>query len=61
MMQDWQVRLYLQAQSVVVEVEGMKAENEHWRSQNEPPKYREDEFSLKAQEIESISREIGMY
>jgi len=58
-MEDWQVRLFLEAQAELVRVEGMKAENAQRAQYGESMTYSEGHFEEKAQAIEYLSREIG--
>ena len=58
MLQDWQVKLQLQAMACMVRVEGMKAENQYCKIYNRNPAYSEGRFAEEAQQIESIAQEI---
>ena len=58
MMEGWQAGMFLQAQAEIVNVEGMKAENEMRKSQGLPPKYSETDFNNSAGAIEQIAMEL---
>jgi hypothetical protein len=59
-MQDWQVQLMLQAQAVIVRVEGMKAENQHCLFKNMAPTYTFDYFYSAADEINGIAQAMAI-
>lgn len=53
-MESWRARLLLQAQAVLVRVEGMKAENSQREHRGESMAYTEDDFEDKACEIDDV-------
>ncbi len=52
-------RLFVDTQIILIEVEGMKAENQQCGFHNERPSYTEDEFFEKTKELKAISEELG--
>ena len=58
-MHDWQVSLFVQAQAVVVRVEGYKAANEQERIAGNSPQYGEDSFCNAERELIEIAQSIA--
>ena len=58
-MEDWQIKLYLEAQAEMVRVDGMKAENMHRQQNGESMAYTNEDFMLCAHNIELLARQIG--
>lgn len=57
-MQDWQVGIFIQAQAAMVEVEGMKVQNEERHVLGFSPAYDEQSFLEKAAELMQLSQDI---
>jgi len=57
-MEDWQYKLYAQIQSIVVIVEGMKAENAACVITHTLPKYRQTDFDELAAEMTAMAMEM---
>lgn len=57
-MQDWQVKLMLEAQAAMVRVEGMKASNAQALHCHDAPYHEKYKFDEEAGEIERLAREI---
>ena len=58
-MLDWQIPIYLQAQAVIIEVEGMKAANqERSIDGNHCLQYDEKAFDQKAAELNQLAQDI---
>ena len=58
MLEDWHIRNWVSAQMIMVEVEGMKAENEHRKMQGLSQAYGEEAFQCKVAELQGIEREL---
>jgi len=46
----------LEAMAIKTEIDGMKAENQKWQQQNQPPAYTEKDFQEKANQLWAISQ-----
>ena len=57
-MEDWQVKLHIQAMAVMVEVEGMKAENVQRIDNGNSIAYDDSAFCEKSEELRAIANEI---
>lgn len=57
-MEDWQVKLQIQAMAIMVEVEGMKAENVSRIDNGHSIAYDDFAFSEKSQELMVIAAQI---
>lgn len=60
-MKDWQVKIWIQAQAIVAEIEGMKSENDLAKICNNTIPYGEDAFFRKSFELQELAREIVNY
>ena len=58
MLEDWHLRINIQAQAVLVEVEGMKIENLARQKAGEPLAYNEVDFQQKSDELVDLAREL---
>lgn len=58
-MDDSQARILMEVQAIVVEVEAMKAANQHWALQNAEAQYSEHDFYDKAQEIRALAHDFA--
>lgn len=57
-MQDWQVKLQIQAMAIMVEVEGMKAENVQRIDNGHSIAYDDGAFCEKAGELRELAQEM---
>jgi len=57
-MEDWQVKLQIQAMALMVEVEGMKAENTHRKDCGLSLAYCGDSFDIVAAQLNNLAHEM---
>lgn len=59
MLEEWQLKIYLQAQAEMIRVEGMKVENSQRVLRGEAAAYSEEAFCVSADEIDRLAHEIN--
>ena len=58
MLEDWHLRILIQSQAIMVEAEGMKAENDNRKYKGEAQAYDEDKFDGLRMELDYLSRQL---
>ena len=58
MLDDWHIRILIQSQALMLEVEGMKAENEHRKDQGLAQAYGEEHFQGVRMEMDDLANQL---
>ena len=58
MLDDWHIRILIQSQALMIEVERMKAENENRKYHELPPAYVEEHFQGVRSEMDDLANQL---